>query len=204
LVTGSIAGVAAQDGTPATDQTGTMLCTVDPASIDELLPLWFGESGTPPAMPTEQESVQSEAELPQGSPADEETAAALTTTFHEFIACFDAGQYARAFALATDNAIGAFGPDQSNPDEDTPEEVRAFLEAQLAGTPVSDDGGTPSDQPTVVSEARDARLLEDGRAGAVFESEGDVLFVIFAQEDDTWLVDALINVAEQGTPEAGT
>ncbi len=164
LLAGSIGSAVAQDATPAAGQTGTTACTAEPASIDELLPLWFGTNGTPAAAPDESETVQSEADLPQGSPADDATTAAITATFQEFIACFDEGQFARAFALATDNLIRNFGPDLSNPEEDTPEEIRAFLEAQIAGTPVSDEGESAAQQPTVVSAARDARMLEDGRS----------------------------------------
>jgi hypothetical protein len=150
-----------------------------------------------------QPSFESEADLPQGPPADDATVAAITATIQEIFACFDAAQYARAFALMTDYAVSQFGPDVSNPDEDTPEEVRALLEAQIAGTPTADEESTPSGEQTVISPARDARVMPDGRVGAIFESEGDAVFAVFQQSGDRWLLDEFIDIEEQGTPEAG-
>jgi hypothetical protein len=103
----------------------------------------------------------------------------------------------------TDHAISQFGPDVTNPDEDTPEEVRALLEAQISGTPTPDEESAPSGEQTVVSDARDARVLPDGRVGAIFESESDAIFAIFVKSGDRWLLDDFIDIIEQGTPEAG-
>jgi hypothetical protein len=195
--------VVAQEASPAPGTSGGTACTVEPRSVDELLPLWFGPDGSPAATPMPSESVQSEADLPQGTPADEATVAAITATLHEVFACFDAAQYARAFALMTDNAVSQFGPDVSNPDEDSPEEVRALLEAQISGTPTTDEETMPAESRTVISDARDARILPDGRAGAIFEAEGDAVFAVFQQSGDHWLLDDIIDIEEQGTPAAG-
>ena len=81
-----------------------------------------------------------------GAPADDQTVAAVTATIHEIFACFDAAQYARAFALMTDDAAREFGPDVSDPAEDTPEEVRTTLEAQISGTPTANEETVPSER----------------------------------------------------------
>jgi len=204
FLVGSVRSVAAQDASPMAGTTAGTACTVEPRSVDELLPLWFGPEGSPAATPTSSASVQSEADLPQGTPADDATVAAINATLHEVFACFDAGQYARAFALMTDNAVSQFGPDVSNPDEDTPEEVRVLLEAQNAVTPAAGDESPPPGSQTVISDARDARVLPDGRVGAIFESEGDAVFAVFQQSGDRWLLDDIIDIEEQGTPAAGS
>ena len=204
FLVGSVRSVAAQDASPMAGTTAGTACTVEPRSVDELLPLWFGPEGSPAATPTSSASVQSEADLPQGTPADDATVAAINATLHEVFACFDAGQYARAFALMTDNAVSQFGPDVSNPDEDTPEEVRVLLEAQNAVTPAAGDESPPPGSQTVISDARDARVLPDGRVGAIFESEGDAVFAVFQQSGDRWLLDDIVDIEEQGTPAAGS
>ncbi len=199
---GSARSVVAQDASPMAGTIGDVACTVEPRPVDELLPLWFGPDGAPAATPMGQAPLASEADLPQGAPADDVTVAAITATLHEVFACFDAAQYARAFALMTDNAVSQFGPDVTNPDEDTPEEVRALLEAQVAGTPTADEESAPSGEQTLISPARDARILSDGRVGAIFEAEGDAVFALFQQSGELWLLDDIIDIEEQGTPEA--
>jgi hypothetical protein len=201
FVMGSVTSVAGQPASPETGTAAATACTVEPRSIDELLPIWFGPEGTPPPAATEMATAESEADLPQGSPADDATVAAINATVHEFFACLDAGQTLSALALASDDVIRIFGPNLSNPDEDTPEEVRAILEAQLAVTPAP---GEATAEPTVVSDARDARILDDGRAGALFESEGDVVFIIFEKSGDRWLIDEFVDVVEQGAPAGAT
>lgn len=195
---GAITAVAAQEASPAADATADAQCTVAPRPVDELAVLWFGPEGAPLATPIGQHPVSSAAELPQGKPADEQTTAAVSATLHEVFACFDAGQYARAFALTTDNAAKQFGPDVSDPSEDSPEEVRALLEAQLAGTPIAGEG---AGQQMAISEARDARVLDDGRVGAIFEAEGEATFALFVKQGDRWLLDDFIFVmAAEATP----
>jgi hypothetical protein len=192
--------VAAQDATPAVGGA-VISCVTEPRSIDEMLAVWFGPDGSPIATPQPQESFATAADIPQGTPADEETAAALTATMQEVFACFDEGNFPSAFALMTDHALSQFGPDVLSPEQDTPEEVRALLEAQIAAaaTPGANEGMTM----TVVSDASEARTFDDGRAGAIFESEGDTVFAYFVQEGDTWLLDDFIDILDDATPTAG-
>ena len=144
------------------------------------------------------------AKLPQGEAVDPAVEEALNATVVELIACFDAGQFARGFALMTDDLARQTGPDLSNPDEDTPEEVRALLEAQLAGTPVVDEPGMEAGATTDVGQGRDIRVLEGGRVGGIWTIEGDAAFIVFEQQDDRWLMDEIIDVRDDsamtGTP----
>ena len=92
----------------------------------------------------------------------------------------------------------------SSPDEDTPEEVRALLEAQLAGTPVADEPGMEQGATTDVGQGRDIRVLEGGRVGGVWAIEGDTAFIVLEQENDQWLVDEVIDIVEDDGAANGT
>jgi len=192
----------AQDASPAAGASGTA-CTVEPRDVEELVGLYFGPEGTPLATPTAM-TVESEAELPQGEPVDPAIEEAVNATVTELIACFNAEQYARAFALMTDDMARQFGPDVSNPNEDTPEEVRALLEAQLVGTPVADEPGMEQAASTDIGPGRDIRLLDGGRVGGIWTIYGDTVFIVLEQQDDRWLIDELIDVAEDDTTTSGT
>jgi hypothetical protein len=192
----------AQDASPAAGTTGAR-CTVEPRDVEELIGFYFGAEGTPLATPSAT-MFESEAELPQGEPVDPAVEEAVNATVTELIACFDAGQYARAFALMTEDLARQSGPDLSSPDEDTPEEVRALLEAQLAGTPVVDEPGMEQGASTDVGQGRDIRVLEGGRVGGVWAIEGDAAFIVLEQENNQWLVDEVIDVVEDDGAASGT
>ena len=104
----------------------------------------------------------------------------------------------------TDDLARQTGPDVSSPDEDTPEEVRALLEAQLAGTPVVDEPGMEPGAATEVDSGRDIRALEGGRVGGVWTIEGDAVFVVLEQRDDRWLIDEFIDIVEDEATMSGT
>jgi len=201
MLTAAMPAVA-QDASPAAGANGAA-CTVEPRDIDELVDFFFSSEGTPLATPAVT-SVDSEAELPQGEPVDPAVEEAVNTTVTQLIGCFDAGQYARAFALVTDDLARQMGPDMSSPDEDTREEVRAVLEAQLAGTPVADEPGMEPGAFTDVGQGRDIRALDGGRVGGVWTIEGDAAFIVLEQQDDQWLVDELIDIVEDDATMSGT
>ena len=179
---------AAQDATPAAGPAAGIACTVEPRPVDELLAFWFGPEGTPLATPLPASPVAAEAALPEGEPADEETVGAVNATLQELATCFETNQFARAFALMTDDLVRQFGPQQG----ETLEQARDLLEAQLAVTPV------PGVGVTAVPPLRDVRILDDGRAGAVLEEEGMAVFVLFERQDDRWLLDGFIDVGREG------
>jgi hypothetical protein len=190
----------AQEASPAASATA---CTTEPRDVEELVGFYFDPQGTPLATPTSA-TVDTEAELPQGEPVDPAVEEAVNATVVELIACFDAGQYARAFALMTDDLARQTGPDVDSPDEDTPEEVRALLEAQLAGTPVADEAGMDEGAATEVGQGRDIRVLEGGRVGGVWTIEGDAAFVVFEEQDGHWLIDEFIDIVEDEAAMSGT
>ena len=180
----------AQEASPAAGEA--LGCTAEPRDVGELIGFYFSPEGTPLATPT-MSTVTDEAELPQGEPADADTVAAVHAVLEQVFVCFESEQFARAFSLVTDDLARQLGPDLSNPDEDTPDEVRARLEGQLTTTPEA------AELQTDLGEGRDVRVLEGGRVGGVWTVEGDAAFIVFEQDDGQWLLDEIIDVAENGS-----
>jgi hypothetical protein len=156
-------------------------CQVDPRSIDEVLALWYGAEGSPPAaapLPRQAEDADS-VSIPVGSAADAATVAEITATVTEVFACFAAGDVPRALALFTDELVRGFGP------MGPVEEARAFLEA------VPEPG--PAEEMDLIIAVTDVMALADGRIGAFVVTQGeegaDVGYVIFAHPGDRWLLD---------------
>ena len=192
----------AQDASPtAGSRDGG--CAVEPRDVEELVGFFFDPEGNSLATPTAP-MVDTEAELPPGEPADPEVVEAVNATFAQLFTCFEAGQYARALALMTDDLARQTGPDTSSPDEDSPEEVRALLESQLAGTPVVDEPGMDDGASMDVGQGRDIRVLEGGRVGGVWTIESDAAFVVFEEQDGQWLIDELIDIGEDDLAMTGT
>ena len=182
----------AQEATPI---VGGAVCTVAPRPTEELLAFWFGAEGTPLATPLPASPIAGAAALPEGEAANEETVTAVNATLRELAACFETNQFARAFALMTDDLVRQFGPQQG----ETLEQARALLEAQLVATP------EPMGEPAVVPPLRDVRVLDDGRVGGILEEEGTLIFVVFERQDDRWLLDGFVEAGlAGGTPGVGT
>jgi hypothetical protein len=192
--------VVAQEATPSTG-SDVVACTVEPRDPGVLVGFYFDEQGTPLATPAPT-SVATEADLPPGEPVAADTEAAVNAVLAEMFVCFDFGQYARGFALMTDDLARQTGPDVANPDEDSPEEVRALLENQLA-TPVPGGEEIAEGLAIDIGSGRDLRTLDDGRVGGIWTFQGDGVFVVFAEEDGRWLADEIIDIADDamaGTP----
>jgi hypothetical protein len=116
-----------------------------------------------------------------GVPADEETVAAVTATWRQYLACLTAGDQARMFAVLSDNMVRrqflvdiAFGVTED------------ALFGYLAATPVP----LPPDHAVAFLPFEEARVLDDGRVAVVGpgdQGRGDVR--IFVREGDRWLLD---------------
>lgn len=193
------APAAAQETSPAAGSE-IIACTVEPRDPDILAGLYFDELGTPVSTPTLM-TVATEADLPSGDPVDAETEAALNAVLAELFVCFDSGQYARAFSLMTDNLALQTGPDVANPAEDTPEEIRALLESQLA-TPSAYDPSQEGRLSPDIGVGRDIRMLEENRVGGIWAFQGDAVFVVFEEQDGRWLAHEFIDILDGGA--AGT
>lgn len=194
----------AQDATPAggSDAQPTS-CDAEPRDLDELMALWFDASGNAAATPAAAMMIEDEATLPDGSKPEDADIAAIEETTRQWLYCMNvAGEYARGFNLMTDNLVSQYGPDITNPAQDTPEEARALLEAQSAATPVAGTEGQL--RLPALAGPRKARLLEDGRIAAIWSIGGDRVFLMYKNEDGTWLIDEVADLADpvEGTPTA--
>ena len=192
--------IAAQEGTPEADQRVPQPeeCRVEPRPTDELVEL-LGPAGTPTARQTGPGTAAEPLPIPLGEPVDPETDEALTAAARELLACLNAGDIRRTTALFTDAAVGpAFGPAPADP---------SGLEREP--TPLDPEARTR------LIAITDPSLLEDGRAAAFLVINDplnpprgpETLLLIFAQEDDRWLVDGLIDFTvvpetPEGTPTA--
>lgn len=191
------APLAAQEATPEGKPAGAegpQSCVAEPREVEALVALWFAESGGPAATPMAPAAFGDDAALPDGDKVDDETAAAITEVTRNWFYCVDVvGQIARGFSYMTDNLAAQFGPDVTLPEQDTPEEVIAFLEGQLAATPVAgdDQGRLPQ-----LAGPRKPRTLPDGRVGALWSLGGDKFFLIYSQVDGQWLIDEAIDIVE--------
>jgi hypothetical protein len=194
----------AQDATPgAGSNAQPTSCDAEPRDLDELVALWFDESGNVAATPIAAMTSVDEATLPDGSKPEEADVAEIDETTRQWLYCINiAAEYARGFNLMTDNLVSQFGPDTTNADQDTPEEVRALLEAQSAATPAPEVEGQL--RLPAVAGPRRARVLEDGRIGAIWSIGGDRVFIMYANDDGKWLVDEVVDVVDPmtGTPTA--
>ena len=191
----------AQEGTPEPDLT-LPRCTVEPRDADATVALWFDASGNPAATPTAVPPIDAET-LIEGGPVDDATLATITDVTEQWLSCMEvAQQYLRGFSLVTDRLLAQFGPDLTNPEQDTPDEVRALLEQQLEATPTAGTERVTSLTPFVGP--RKARTLDDGRIGAIWSFGGDRVFLVYQKQDDgKWLIDDAVDIIDvAGTPEA--
>jgi len=191
----------AQEGTPEPDLT-LPRCTVEPRDLDATIALWFDASGKPAATPTAIPPIDADT-LVEGAPVDDATLTAITETTQEWLSCMEvAQQYLRGFSLVTDKLLAQFGPDVTNPAQDTPDEVRALLEKQMEATPTAGTERVTSLKP--FEGPRKPRTLDDGRIGAIWSFGGDRVFLVYQkQADGKWLIDDAVDIIDiAGTPEA--
>lgn len=206
LLAGAVAPVLAQAATPAADgitvlgpdesfgsatpaasPVATSACTVRPRSVAEVRALWITPEGSPVPAMVELPPVPS-TDLPSGQPVDAPTIEAIQRVVQEYWACSNAGDSLRVFALFTDDRVRQLAP---------PVEEREAILSTLAATPAPDEVIPP----VSVSGVSEARLLPDGRVGALITIEtAEGLMVRFfyvceQQQDGRWLIDEEIMVS---------
>ena len=166
----------AQEATPPVGEViAAEECQVGPrevGSIEQLV-------GTPAAGGAEASPAPGEIGALEGEPADEATVEAVTATYRELVACLNAGDYLRIYALYTDG----------------------YLQRTLAerGEDLSQLVATPSpDQPqnTALVGVANVRLLDDGRVAARVETfdptvDGTIVTdAVLVQSGERFLIDA--------------
>jgi hypothetical protein len=187
-------GVTAQEGSPVAElgPPSASECVVQPRSEAEMAAL----SGTPTATEGASEATAPMA-LPEGTPVDAATQAAIEQTLREVVACAKAGDVARLLALFSDDAVRRIAlANNSVP--------------IVPGQPSGVTGTRPATPPAnadVTPVVQEARLLPDGRVAALVTSVApgsQVEVVIFVQSGGRWVIDEVHPLAMPGaTPVTG-
>ena len=192
----------AQEATPGTGAEQFPLtpdpaeCQVEPRDVEEFVGI------AAEATPTVGMTGTGTVEIPVGELADAETVAAVTAVTREIYACFNAGDFRRAFSLLTDEAVLGFAEEEPIPE--------AELRGLLGATPEA----VPAEGRTTILAVTDVVRLADGRVGALVASadpadpeEGPTaVHLTFEQADGRWLVDGVVEFhthpeeEDEGTP----
>jgi len=182
------APAVAQDATPAGEVVDPAQCQVEPRTVEDIQQLTGGSAAAAEATPDAAAAAAQE-----GESADEATVQAVTATYRELVACLNAGQSLRVYALYTDDYVRRNLAESGRTVE------------QLQATPAADQ------QPgTALVSVTDVRKLQDNRVAARVvtadpAAEGPVAIdAILVQEGDRYLIDdeTVVDVQEQGTPQA--
>lgn len=203
IILGGVGSTAAQPATPAgtPDVPAASECTVE--ALDPMNLLSLAQGGNSDRNLLEATPVP-ESSLPGGPPANAEEIAGITANVRQLVACANARDPLRLVALLTDDfklalagaALGVQGED-------------AQAIADRFPVPIVTDDLAAVDQISMIP-IRDARLLRDGRVGAILEPEvagvDQMLrfFITFELVEDQWLIDdvAVLEPAGSGTPGA--
>jgi plastocyanin len=181
--------VTAQDATPAAGEViDPAECQVEPRAIEEIEQLvgtaGEGEEATPGA---------AQAGSMQGEEADEATVQAVTQTYRELVACLNAGEFLRVYALYTDEYLRRTLADSG------------MDLGQLQATPAPDQRET-----TALVGVSEVRQLAGGQVTAQVETSSSpegvstVIQGVLEPVDDRLLIaDETVVDAAAATPAAG-
>ena len=187
--------VGAQDAAPRLPAApDPVLCRAEPRAIEE----YEASLGTP--VPAAPETFV----ITAGTPADQATIDAITTTLIEAAACINAGEFRRLGGLYTD---AGFAEDTAGIDQ---EGVDFFA--------ATHEPGPVEDRYAIFAVAL-VQVLADGRVAAVVQFQtggaGGADLMLFAEEGGRYLIDAWVDgpfdiapdfaaFAEEATPAAAT
>lgn len=215
LATASAGGgtLARQGGTPTAevDIPTADECVIEPVEPGDLIGL-LTTNPTGADLLT-REPIEEEA-LPSGPEANDEEVAGITAATRELVACANARDPFRIIALLSPDfqvalAGAALGLQAQVDDGGTPgADIQATLEERFP-VPINVED-VDAMQEVAMIPIRDARLLPDGRVGAVLEpvvagiGQPIGFFVTFTLSGERWLIDdvEVIRPATTGTPAA--
>lgn len=185
-------GALAQEATPvpvSADIPAPQECEIEPRVLPLLPEL---ATPAPPATPAPLAAAPAEPFAPPaGETPDEATVEAVTATVREALACRNANDLLRAYALFTPNMLESLfgGPATIDPD------VRAMIAEEQ--DPVARRGRV------ALVQISDMTLLPDGRVGALVLTANaeriyqDYLYFAQDEESDRWLIDGAVNLGWQ-------
>ncbi len=180
--------VIAQDATPAAGEViDPAECQVEPRTTEEIQQL-VGAAGEG----TEATPGAAEAGSMQGEEADEATVQAVTQTYRELVACLNAGEFLRVYALYTDDYLRRTLTD------------RGIDPEQLQSTPAPDQ-----QEATALVSVSDVRQVAGGQVTARVETTSSpegaatvIQSVLEPVEDRLLIADETVVDAAAATPGA--
>ena len=180
--------VVAQDATPAGEAVDPAECQVEPRAVEDIEQLTNASAEGAEATPD-----AAEAGAIEGEDADEATVEAVTATYRELVACLNAGEYLRVYALYTDDYVRR-----------NLAESGQTLE-QLQATPSPDQ-----QQTTALVGVSDVRQIDGDRVAARVETadpsaEGTIAIdAILVRQDDRYLIDdeTVVDAPQEGEQES--
>lgn len=176
---GGIGLARAQEATPGVPRPAE--CVVEPRALP-LLTETTTTAATPAPLATPRPFTP-----PAGEPADEETVRAVTATVRQAVACRNASDFRRVYALMTDRMLRAlFGG---------PETLDPIIVAAIEMGPRN----VPRDLRLGVVSVTDVERLSDGRVGAIVTTRDAtttyVDYLFFADGDNAWRIDEQIAIS---------
>jgi hypothetical protein len=166
--------------TPVADDSGLPVvpdpaeCVVEPRTADEIRDLAASQAA-PDARPDAASPV-ARPTTPTSRPANPQTVAGIVATVRQFIACVNAGDELRGYALYTDEFV----------------RTAVFVDASLDQPAVPE----PPERRVTLLDVVYVREYPDGRVGAVVviddplaPSPAEPYFFVFAKGGDRWLFD---------------
>ncbi len=185
-----------QDALLARNAPGPEACTVAPRTLDEIAEL--AKSRVPQQPPNATEA--------DGSPADPETVAGITSSVEQMVACSNAGDILRRLAVYSDDRIRYAYPDGPT------SALEAMAADPLPVQPLERVAITDIENVTTLPDGRvSARIVVDNPAAhshdpnvAQAATQQEAARLIFVQEDGSWRVDETRREEPQirGTPTA--
>jgi hypothetical protein len=175
---GDAGATSGNEATPAPDVPPPELCTVAPRTYDAMSAIAATAVASPPP-------ARTPGPVPEGNPADNATVAGISATVREYVACFNAGEPLRAYALHTDASLAHILAQQGLPTE-------AGYAALATPEP-----SAPEERTAIISIA-DARVFTDGSAGAMVTLSYPSIrvpksfFFTFVRSGDRWLIDGIL------------
>jgi hypothetical protein len=155
-------------------------CQAEPRTVEGLLELFAS------AEPVDHPTVETSAVVPLGESAPVAVSTAIKAVIGEVFSCLNAGEMLRFLGLMTDQVVLVNFPwiVESLSEDELPEEV-------------TNPQALPPDLQQTILAIGDVSLFADGRAGAVVsfvdpvaeDSEVEVLYLVFAYQDEQWLID---------------
>jgi hypothetical protein len=180
--------VSASDATPTPDVPPAALCTAQAPSFERLNALAASPAdGTP-------ETVRTPGVVPEGTPADAETVAAVTAVVRELVGCYNAGDLLRSYGLYTDEYLRRLFSPQGG-------FTRAAYDSLATPEPEADP-----DKHTAILAIKDVRVLDNGTVGATVTLRyasvpvPKTFYFTFVRAGDHWLIAGVLGEISFSVP----